>query len=128
MENIKNKLISLGKQFLIIILYIFLTVLISLPFAKYLDKSNLCNILISLIILIIFLYIFRKTVIPNFYDFKKNGFKYLKASYTIYLIGLAIMIISNLIISLFMSQAQNETAVESILFALPIYSIKRTFF
>ena len=73
-DNVSNKLNLLFKQLLIVILYIGLTLLLSSLFLNLLKSNNfyitnLTYLLIDLIILIVFLLIFRKTIIPSFEDF-----------------------------------------------------------
>lgn len=126
--TILNKFEDFFKQFMIIILYIMLIVLLQAIFYKDLNNSsliiqNLVNILIYLIMLIVFLIIFRKKIIPDFYDFKKNGKKYIKDTYYYWLIGLVIMLVSNLIISSFIGMPQNEESNRELLSKLPVYSI-----
>lgn len=122
-NHLTNISISLIKQFLIIFLYIIMNIFLSLVFFKDIKNSNLCNILISLIVFIIFLIIFRKSIFPKINDFKENGKKYLKENLKYYIIGLIIMIISNMIINIFISPAANEVNAENILMKLPVYSI-----
>ena len=93
------------KNFFIGLSYIFLYFILSIGFQNmfYSDISNKTNALLSntamifsdLIVLLIFIIIFRKTLIPDFYDFKKNFKNYLKNNYRYWLIGLGIMIITN---------------------------------
>lgn len=123
-----NKIILFIKQFLIIFLYLILTIGLQLIFLNTLKNSNLyivnlCYIFIDLVILIVFLLLFRKVIIPDFYDFKENSKKYLKSTYHYYIIGLLIMLVSNIIIGFFMSMPENEEANRQIIELLPYYSI-----
>lgn len=123
MDNKKMQILKdFIKQFLIILLYFLLNIILALPFLKVINTSNLANILISLILLIIFLFIFRKIIVPDFYDFKKNGKKYLKDTYYYYLIGVLIMIVSNYIINIFGGTAQNEVGNEELFKNLALYA------
>lgn len=123
-----NKIILFIKQILTIFLYIILTISLQLLFLNSLKNSNiyvinLCYIFIDLIILIIFLILFKEIIVPDFYDFKKNGKDNIKKTYHYYIIGLLIMLISNIIISNFMGMPENEEANREILGLLPYYSI-----
>lgn len=126
----KKPFIQLIKQILAIILYFFIAIVIyAIPiFSKSLDSSNpltytLSNISLYLIIMVIFIYIFRKTIIPDLYDFKKNGKKYLSNYYEYYIYGFIVMIVSNLIINLFIGIPSNEKSIESIIGISPIFYI-----
>ena len=104
--TIQKKIKDIFKQFLIILLYIFMITGLQILFYNSITSSNqvimnLSNILIYLIVLTVFLIIFRKNIIPDFDDFKKNGQKYLNDKVYLYLIGLVIMLVSNLIIRKF---------------------------
>ncbi len=136
MDNITNsnnnksfkKTKDILKQFGIIILYFALNLLLVPIFQKgILSKNfyiaNTTYLLVELIILTIFIFIFRKTLIPEFYEFKKNGKKLIKDNYKYYLYGLLIMFVSNLIISSFIDMPTNEELNRKILFELPIYSV-----
>ncbi len=129
--TIQKKIKDIFKQFLIILLYIFMITGLQILFYNSITSSNqvimnLSNILIYLIVLTVFLIIFRKNIIPDFDDFKKNGQKYLNDKVYLYLIGLVIMLVSNLIISKFIGLPQNEEANRELLKSLPIYSILST--
>ena len=63
--------------------------------------NNLSNITTELITLTFFILIFRKYIIPDFYDFKKNKKSYIKKCFSYWIIGLVIMVISNIIINIF---------------------------
>ena len=127
-DNVSNKLSLLLKQLLIVILYIGLTILLSSLFFNLLKSNNfyivnLTYILIDLITLIIFLLIFRKTIIPSFEDFKKNKGKYFNKYLKYWLIGLMIMVVSNGIINSFIGLPSNEAGNREILMELPVYSL-----
>lgn len=116
------------KQLLIIIFYIFTIIGLQLFFIKELRSTdmvivNVVSTLIELIILTAFVIIFRKKLVPDFDDFKKNGKEYIKKYYHYYLIGLVIMVISNIVIGLFINPSTNETLNRDYLFKLPVYSI-----
>jgi len=86
--------------------------------------SSTSNIFVTLLILFIFIIIFRDKIIPDFYNFKKNGKKYIKENFKYWIIGLIIMIFTNLIIGLiFNNMATNEELNRQTLFNSPISSI-----
>ena len=127
-DNISNKLNLIFKQLIIIMLYIGLSLLLSSLFFNLLKSNNfyivnLSYILIDLITLIVFLLIFRKTIIPSFNDFKKNKSEYFNKYLKYWLIGLIIMIVSNSIINSFIGLPSNEAGNREILMDLPIYSL-----
>lgn len=120
-----NKLYSFIKQILIILLYFFTIVIFMLLFSKDILNNNIIinNIiyfLIYLIVLTLFIIIFRKKVIPDFYNFKKE---YIKDNFKYYIIGLLIMIISNIIISYFTIIPKNETANREIFYNYTFFAI-----
>ena len=73
---------------------------------------------------IIFL-IYRKIIIDDFYKYINNFKNNFEKSFKYYLIGLSIMIISNILIGLFFNEASanNEEAVRNLLNLYPIYMI-----
>ncbi len=124
----KEKFKAIGMQFLLILLYIFLSFVLTGIFFHFLTNNNvfiktLSYITLDLIILTIYIIIFRKTIVPDFEDFKKNGKKYINDNIKYYLIGLIIMFITNSIISLFIGMPQNEEANRELLSNLPVASI-----
>lgn len=77
----------------------------------------------NILILMIILFIFKDTLINNFKDIKKNHKIYFKENLKYWLIGLIIMMISNVIISLILNQdlSNNEEAIRSLFKENPIY-------
>lgn len=103
------------KGILDIFLYFVLSILICGIFNRDITNTNnltistLSLIVADLIILFMFILIFRKTIIPDFNDFKKNWKNYLKSNVKYWLIGLALMIASNILISFIIEMPTNET-------------------
>ena len=127
-ENIWIKIISFLKQFGIILLYFILATSLQLSFFNDIHYgnflvSNFSYLTIEIIILAVFIILFRKIIIPDFYDFKKNSFKYLKDNYIYWFLGLFVMVASNLIIGSFIGLPSNEEANRLYIETLPIYSI-----
>ena len=116
---------GLFKEFLIIFLYFFSILILSLIFYNNKNEINytLSNILIYLIVMILFLFIFRKEIIYKWEDFKKEGKGYLKKTFIYYLIGLLIMIISFNIINRFFKMPLNEINNRNELLNFPFSSL-----
>lgn len=79
----------------------------------------------DLIILTIILFLYRKELTNQFMDFKKNFYKYIDMGFKYWLIGLIIMVISNLlIISLSPNSiATNEQQVQTLIGSAPFISL-----
>ncbi len=129
--DISKKVNNIMKQIFLIFLYIFLILFLEVIFFQFITSknlllANLSYILIELIVLTVYILIFRKTLIPNFSDFKKNWRSYLKKYYIYWLVGLAIMLISNLIISNFIGMPVNEEANRLLIKKYPAYALFST--
>lgn len=92
------------------------------------DQMNNINYTIfaisyEVILLSVILIIFNKKIIQDFKDIKKNHKKYFKDNFKYYLIGLAVMFISNAIIMFILNKevASNESAIRDMLAVVPIY-------
>lgn len=74
--------------------------------------------------LILFLF-YKKKIIKDFNKYKKNFWKNFEESFKYYFIGLVIMIVSNLIITFFFTDANagNEETVRSMIDMVPLYMI-----
>jgi len=124
-----DKIKSFFKGLFDIFLYFLLTILVYGIFNQDISNtnnlllSNLSTIVADLIILFMFIIIFRKTLIPDFNDFKKNWKKYLKDNIQYWLIGLALMLISNILISFLVEMPTNEAINRDALFNTTIPSI-----
>ena len=86
-----------------IILYLVLTIVLQIPFVflikKELISSELSTLLVYAMLAIIFIIIFRKDLIKDFKDFKKNGKKIFFTTVKFWLIGFIIMFISAIFIN-----------------------------
>lgn len=91
-------------------------------------KTALISLIGNTITCSIIIYIFRKTLIKDFKEFKTKAFSLLETGITYWLTGLFLMMISNLIISYFLSGAlaSNEQNVRNLLTNFPIISIIMT--
>ncbi|MBE6156163.1 MAG: CPBP family intramembrane metalloprotease [Firmicutes bacterium] len=127
LSDIFHKIIAFIKQISIVFFYFIVVVSLQLTFKRDVMSSNtwianISSIFIELIVLTIFIFIFRKTIIPDYYEFKKNGKNYIKKSAIFWILGLIIMIISNLILSNFIGTSVNEELNQNLLERMPIYS------
>lgn len=124
-----NAIKSFFKGTFYIFLYFIITVLIYLLFGNEIYNTNdlflanIATIVADLTIVFIFIIIFRKTIIPDFNDFKKNYKKYIKDNIQYWLIGLFLMIISNILISFLVEMPTNEEVNRELLFNSTIPSI-----
>ena len=87
-------------------------------------------LLIKYFLLIVMLcLLYRKYLVEKWFDFKKNIAKYFEISFKNWLIGFIIMIVSNLIISYFISGlGQNESGVQTLIAKTPIVAFIMTTF
>ncbi len=126
-EHFFNITKDIIKQILVVFLYFFLNSTLAFIFYKDSLNNNFCNILISLITLVTFIFLFKKVIVPDFYKFKKDGLKNIDITYYYYILGVMIMVLSNIIISFFYtSNPQNEIAVQETFLNLPYYSLINT--
>lgn len=126
LNSIINIVMDLLKEFGFIFLYLF--IILALKNSFFINEHNyitytLSNIFTDLIILIIFLYIFRKEIFGKLKDFQKNGFKYIKKYFIFYVIGAIIMIVSNKIINYYFATSNNEVLNQNSILQYPIYSV-----
>lgn len=127
MQKIEKKIFVVLKVFILLLLLLtFKSIFISF------FPSNLNNILKVIIFLIsdlivigILLIVYRKTLIKDFKSYFKDFLNNFEQSFKYYIIGLAIMIISNLIIVVFINNqiASNEESVRSLIDIVPLYMI-----
>ncbi len=83
------------------------------------------NFICDLIYMLIIFIIYRKDIIKDFKDLKKNSLSILETSLKYYLVGLFLMIVSNMIITIFFStaNANNEEAIREYINLYPIYML-----
>lgn len=127
MQKIEKKIFVVLKVFILLLLLLtFKSIFISF------FPNNLNNILKVIIFLIsdlivigILLIVYRKTLIKDFKSYFKDFLNNFEQSFKYYIIGLAIMIISNLIIVVFINNqiASNEESVRSLIDIVPLYMI-----
>ena len=86
--------------------------------------SNFANLLVNIFSLLIMIFIFRKTLKKEWQIFKENKKENLAIGRKYWLIGLLIMIVSNIIITsiIGLGTAENEEVNRSLLKVYPIYA------
>lgn len=73
------------------------------------------------VLIVIFILLYRKYLKEKWFDFKKNIKKYFEISFRNWLIGFIIMVVSNIIISRFISGlGQNESSVQTLIKEMPV--------
>lgn len=125
-----NKFINvkeLLKGILIFILFCFSSLFQLIPITLFNIKRITSNSIIlstfsNICLLIILIIIYRRELIKEFKLFKKNLLENLDTGIKYWLIGLLVMMISNIIITyiLGLNQAQNEQAVQKMINKMPI--------
>lgn len=130
-EELKERFKSIGIGLGVFGLYYFLPYLQSIPFNIYGINPNDLPIEVKIIYLISFyillaaliVFIYNKKVSKDFEDMKKNSIKYFNKYIKYWLIGIGVMMISNLIIKLFIDSnlPNNEQTIRDIFGISPIY-------
>lgn len=132
MNKILNSLTNIGKSFFGLVIYFAVLIFFSYIIRSY---SNLDYITYTILLIlsevvtaILLFIVFRKKIKKDFIDFDKNYKKYLSFGFKIWLIGIAVMIISNNIIYKFIvnniayNQELNIIAIQK----YPLYSVLAT--
>lgn len=124
------------KSTLVIVYYFIFNVIIYIPFiALDINLNNIPDILfniytvsVEIIFFVSLLYIYRKDFKFYIEDFKKNGKKYLKLGFNYWIIGLGVMLVSNILIGTFSPIAlpENEQIVREALKLSPFFIIFST--
>lgn len=134
-KNILSKTINVSVFILIFSLYISFSALINLLLKKMnIDIKNMeivpktiTMILIQLLFVIILYLIYHKELKKEFKEYKKNFKTYFRFSIKYWVIGLIIMIISNIVLSFIAPNgATNEIAVQNALKQYPVYILIST--
>lgn len=133
MKKIIDNLKKIGKSLLILFIYIIVipgiayAFLINNKFDSYsFIKQNLLMLACEMIVFIIVVFIFRKTLINDFKDFKNNFKNYIKIILKYFLIGIGIMVVTNFLINYVLFKGSipvNEQLNRDSLVKLPVYSI-----
>ncbi|MBQ6686923.1 MAG: CPBP family intramembrane metalloprotease [Bacilli bacterium] len=129
MEKIKNFFKEIGKSLLVFLLYLGLVLILSNAFKNLIKSSNfwisnLIAILVELIVLFVLFLIYRKRIIVDFKEYKNNIKNIMSTSLKNWIIGLIVMLVSNVIISFITGNiANNEEMNRSLLVSTPLYAI-----
>lgn len=122
----KEQIINFLKGIGTIILYFILSVVGALLFGEYYFSSNLLIATLAqlgtyFIMLLGLCFIYRKRLINDFKNFKKE---YVSIALKNWLMGLGVMMISNIIITMFVKDiAANESANRNLLIEYPVSSL-----
>lgn len=126
----KETIINIIKGSSTILIYFMFSLFGTLPLALFnIDFYSLpiiireiYNISLEVIMIIIFVFLFKDTFKKSFEDLKKNHFTYFKKYFKFYLLGLVIMMLCNsLIMILGGTTSDNETTVRTEFQLYPIY-------
>lgn len=85
--------------------------------------ANLSNIFINLLLLLIFIFVFRKELIPDFYNFKTHGKYFIKKYFVYWIVAFLSSTISLNIINSLVGAPTTQVLNEMYVLQLPIYSI-----
>lgn len=120
------------KLLLVLSLFFFIQLTQYIPIKLFnLDSHNLSSkeqtyltLFSDSILLIILVFIYRKELKEQFNEFKKNFYSFIDTGFKYWLIGLIVMVVSNLLINAFSSAvAGNENSVQSLIHGAPFASI-----
>lgn len=130
-KDLKERFKSIGIGLGVFGLYYFLPYLQSIPFNIYGLDANELPLTFKIIYLISFysllgaliVLIYNKKVSNDFKDMRKNGIQYFNKYIKYWLLGIGVMMVSNLIIKLFIDPnlPSNEQSIRDILEISPIY-------
>ena len=119
------------KTILVFTYYILFSLLIYVPLILLninIDKMSdndlyIYTVITQIILISSLLFIYRKDMKVYFDDFKKNGKEHLKKGLKYWIIGLSIMITSNLLISILspIKLAENEQSIRKVLEVVPLF-------
>ena len=132
--NFKNILTGIGVIFFYLFASTFVTEILSMLGINY-DKlstplKSTCLIIYQILMTLIIVYIYKKTIITNFKTFIKNNIKYFKEYIKYWFLMLILMISSNLIVTFFTTTdiANNQNTIIETLKVAPIYTFILTVF
>ena len=128
-NKILNILKSLGMIFLVLFFSSIFFTILNVDLDTINDKKYIFYLTLSNItLIIIYILIYRKTLMKDFKNFTKNLTANLETSLKYWLIGFIIMIVSNLIITFILNKdiAGNEQDVRSYIDAFPLFMIFNT--
>ena len=129
MNKLLNYVTTLGKAFYGLVIYFALSFIFNFILKNIQEINittyNLLLIFYEIITLLLLLFIFRKKIKKDFFDFDKNYKKHLSLGFKSWLIGIGVMLLSNSIICKFITDgiAYNQSANMLIISKLPLYSV-----
>jgi len=132
--NFKNILTGIGVIFFYLFTSTFVTEILSGLGINY-DKlstplKSTCLIIYQILMTLVIVYIYKKTIITDFKTFIKNNIKYFKKYIKYWFLMLILMISSNLIVTFFTTTdiANNQNTIIETLKVAPIYTFILTVF
>lgn len=132
--NLKNILTGIGVIFFYLFTSTFVTEILSGLGINY-DKlstplKSTCLIIYQILMTLVIVYIYKKTIITDFKVFIKNNIKYFKEYIKYWFLMLILMISSNLIVTFFTTTdiANNQETIIETLKVAPIYTFIITVF
>lgn len=128
-KNIKNISKSIGIILLLLLFSAFFFTIFNINLDNISDKNYIIYLTCSnLILLCIFIYIYRKTLIKDAKNYIKNYSQNVETSLKYWLIGFTIMIVSNLFITYILNKtiAGNEEEIRGYINLMPILMIFNT--
>lgn len=120
---------SIGLIFSIILFPTFLLLVLGIDLSNLSDSEYIFYLAISnLVLLVIFMLIYKDTLIKDFNCFKKNFIHNIEISFKYWFIGFIIMALSNLFINYILHKglAGNEEQVRNYIDAFPLFMIFNT--
>ena len=121
-----NKIINFFKSFIgILLFYSIHIIVIYTASITNIHSFNIVYFSIDTLLVTSLFLLYKKEIIHDFKDFDKNYKKYIKVAIKPYIIGILIMMISNIIINKFIinTMAYNEQLDRLVIFKYPLYSV-----
>lgn len=128
-NKILNILKSIGIIFLILLFPTFFFLILGINLDNITNKEYVFYLAISnLILMIIFILIYKNTLIRDFKNFKKDFIHNIETAFKYWFIGFIIMVISNLFITYILNKgiAGNEQDVRNYIDSFPLFMIFNT--
>lgn len=119
-------LINVVKSFSGILIYYVVQIFSILIITSFNINVSIANLGLELVLALVLIIYYYDTIKRDFKDFNINYKEYLKIGFKVYIIGLIIMVISNLIINQFIlvdNIAHNEEIDRLIIFKYPLFSV-----
>lgn len=132
--NLKNILTGIGVIFFYLFTSTFVTEILSMLGINYeslnTNLKSTCLIIYQILMTLVIVYIYKKTIITDFKIFIKNNIKYFKEYIKYWFLMLILMISSNLIVTFFTTTdiANNQNTIIETLKVAPIYTFILTVF